>query len=98
MTPPAESGGALDRAAMTELLTTRFAEPIAVYRDLLRGLAATGEPPYHQSVLLDTHPVEGPSLTTPHLRIQVSYSYQDADELGSFPAEMRPVCVRIHVQ
>ncbi|WP_277371969.1 hypothetical protein [Rhodococcus rhodochrous] len=98
MTPPAESGGALDRAAMTELLTTRFAEPIAVYRDLLRGLAATGEPPYRQSVLLDTHPVEGPSLTTPHLRIHVGYSYQDADELGSFPAGMRPVCVRIHVQ
>ncbi|WP_026061295.1 hypothetical protein [Rhodococcus rhodochrous] len=98
MTPPAESGGALDRAAMTELLTTRFAEPIAVYRDLLRGLAATGEPSYRRSALLDTHPVEGPSLTTPHLRIQVSYSYQDADELGSFPADMRPVCVRIHVQ
>ncbi len=37
-------------------------------------------------------------MTTPHLRIQVSYSYQDADELGSFPADMRPVCVRIHVQ
>lgn len=82
---------------MTELLTTRFAEPIASYRELLRCIAATGESPHRRPAPLGTHPVEGPSLTTPHLRIHVNHSYQDADELGSFPADTAPVCVRIHV-
>ena len=91
MTPPAESGGALDRAAMTERLTTEFADRIAVYRDLLRRLVVTGEPSPPDPAAVETRPVEGPSLTTVHLRIHVRHSYQDADELGSFPPGMEPV-------
>ncbi|WP_240959958.1 hypothetical protein [Rhodococcus sp. HNM0563] len=98
MTPPTESDGALDRAAMTEQLTTRFADRIADHRETLRRLVATGETPHHQSALVDSRPVEGPSLTTPHLRIHVRHSCQDADELGSFPPGAAPVCVRIHVE
>ncbi|MDV6296553.1 hypothetical protein [Rhodococcus aetherivorans] len=98
MTPPAESGDALDRAVMTERLTTEFADRIAVYRDLLRCLVVTGEPSPPDPAAVETRPVEGPSLTTAHLRIHVRHSYQDADELGSFPPGMEPVCLRIHVQ
>lgn len=90
MTPPAESGGALDRAVMTERLTTEFADRIAVYRDLLRRLVTAGPSPPDPAAV-ETRPVEGPSLTTVHLRIHVRHSYQDADELGSFPPGMEPV-------
>lgn len=97
MTPPAEPGGALDRAAMTERLTTEFADRIAVYRNLLRRLVTSGPSPPDPAAV-ETRPVEGPSLTTAHLQIHVQHSYQDADELGSFPPGMEPVCLRIHVQ
>ncbi|CDZ89586.1 hypothetical protein QM787_22170 [Rhodococcus ruber] len=98
MTPPAESGGARERAAMTERLTTEFADRIAAHRALLRRLLGTDAPSRPGPAPHDARPLEGPSLTTPHLRIHVGHSYQDADELGSFPPGLEPVCVRIHVQ
>ncbi|WP_235174562.1 hypothetical protein [Tomitella biformata] len=84
---------------MTRLLTTQFADRIAVYRELLNHVAATGWPSHPDPRWpVDTDTVEGPSLTTPHLRIHVAHSYQDGADVGSFPAGVEPVCLRIHVQ
>ncbi|MGV8871760.1 MAG: hypothetical protein ACOH2Q_04485 [Rhodococcus sp. (in: high G+C Gram-positive bacteria)] len=95
-TPP---HGAPDIVAMTGRIASLYAAGIAVYRDLLRHIAAdrTLSHPDPRWPISD-HPVEGPSLTVPGLRIHVQHSYQDGIDLGSFPAESNPLVLRIHVQ
>ncbi|MDI9894093.1 hypothetical protein QM797_05085 [Rhodococcus sp. IEGM 1381] len=93
----APSNGAPDVFAMTDHITSVYADEIAVYQRFLRRLAAdrTLSNPRRS---VDDRPVEGPSLTVPGLRIHVRHSYQDAADLGSFPAESNPLLLRIHVQ
>lgn len=99
MSRPVDSDGALDRSAMTALLTAQFTDQIVIYQDLLRHVVAKGEPSHRDSRWpVEENPVEGPSLTEPHLRIHVSHSYQEATNLGSFLPGMKPMCLRIHVQ
>lgn len=93
----APSNGAPDIVAMTDHIASVYADEIAVYQDVLRHLAVDRTSPYPRRPI-DDHPVEGPSLTVPGLRIHVRHSYQGAADLGSFPAESNPLLLRIHVQ
>ncbi|CCQ13765.1 putative uncharacterized protein [Rhodococcus sp. AW25M09] len=93
----APSNSAPDIFAMTDHITSVYADEIAVYRRFLRHLAAD-RTLSHSRWPVDDHPVVGPSLNVPGLRIHVRHSYQDAADLGSFPAESNPLLLRIHVQ
>lgn len=88
-----------DLSAMTADIATRYGSAIAVHRDLLAHIASTRGPTQSdQRWPVDTYPLEGPSLLDAELKIHLRHSYQDAGDLGSFPAESKPVAVRIHVQ
>lgn len=95
----APSHGVPDIVAMTGHIASVYADEIAVYQDLLRHIAADRTLSHRDPRWpIDDHPVEGPSLTVPGLRIHMRHSYQDAGDLGSFPAEGNPLLLRIHVQ
>ncbi|MDV6260179.1 hypothetical protein [Rhodococcoides yunnanense] len=95
----APSHGVPDIVAMTGHIASVYADEIAVYRDLLRHIAADRTLSHRDPRWpIDDHPVEGPSLTVRGLRIHVRHSYQDGGDLGSFPAEADPLLLRIHVQ
>lgn len=95
----APSHGVPDIVSMTGHIASVYADEIVVYRDLLWHIAAdrTLSHPDPRWPISD-HPVEGPSLTVPSLRIHVRHSYQDGGDLGSFPPEVNPLVLRIHVQ
>ncbi|KZF07310.1 MULTISPECIES: hypothetical protein [unclassified Rhodococcus (in: high G+C Gram-positive bacteria)] len=95
----APSHGVPDIVAMSGHIASLYTDAIAVYRDLLRHIAADRTLSHRDPRWpIDDHPVEGPSLTVPGLRIHMRHSYQDAGDLGSFPAEGNPLLLRIHVQ
>ncbi|OZE84013.1 hypothetical protein CH305_06095 [Rhodococcus sp. 15-649-2-2] len=91
------SNGVPEIVAMADHIASMYADEIAVNQDLLRHIAVDRTSPQPRRPV-DDHPVEGPSLTVPGLRIHVRHSYQNAADLGSFPAEANPLLLRIHVQ
>lgn len=104
MSRPADSNGDRHQAppdlyTMTAEIATRHGAAIAVHRGLLTHIASTRGPTHSDPRWpVDTNPVEGPSLVDPELKLHLRHSYQDAGDLGSFPAGTDPVAVRIHVQ
>lgn len=104
MSRPADSNGGRrqvppDLSAMAVEIAQRYSAAIAVHRDLLAHIASTRGPTQSdQRSPADTNPLEGPSLLDTELKIHLRHSYQDAEDLGSFPTEFKPVAVRIHVQ
>lgn len=104
MSRPADHNGGPHQAlpdlfVMTAEIATRYAAEIAVHRELLAHVASTRGPTRSDPRWpVDDNPVEGPSLVDPDLKIHLRHSYQDAGDLGSFPAVSNPVAVRIHVQ
>lgn len=88
-----------DLFVMTAEIATRYAAEIAVHRELLAHVASTRGPTRSDPRWpVDDNPIEGPSLIDPGLKTHLRHSYQDAGNLGSFPAGSNPVAVRIHVQ
>lgn len=90
---------ALDIAEIADEVVSRYAEQIAVYRDLLRHIAENGGPDGPDSRWpVHCNPVDGPSLTVPGLRLHLRHSYHAGGALGSFPSGAIPMVLRIHVQ
>lgn len=104
MSRPADHNGGQHQAPpdlfiMTAEIATRYAAEIAVHRELLAHVASTRGPTHPDPRWpVDTNPVEGPSLVDPKVKIHLGHSFQDAVDLGSFPAGSNPVAIRIHVQ
>lgn len=95
-------GGPADMAdpiALAALLASRYSTAIGLQRALLRHYAADSSPtPPHPNWPGHDHPLEGPSLLTPGLKVHLSSRHQDANDLGSFPMGTAALAVCIHVQ
>lgn len=99
--PPTDSRGhSPSTAEITQIVSTRFASHLRILREVLdhhvhsRGHSNLDEIRWPRS----TYEIDGESVTVADAHVAVSHSFQDADNLGSFAATVRPLCFRIHVQ
>ncbi|MGW0177666.1 hypothetical protein ACWDUM_27895 [Rhodococcus sp. NPDC003322] len=84
---------------ITRAVTERFPEQLAAFREVLdaavheRGWPTSA----HRRWPRDSYEPDGAAIDTPDARVRIGYSFQDADDLGSFAPGTDPQAFRIHV-
>ena len=96
----AGSGDNLSTAQITHTVSAQFASQLQTLREVLdhnirsRARSTLGEIRWPR----DTYEIDGESVTVARARVSVMHGFRDANELGSFAADVRPLCFRFHVQ
>lgn len=80
-------------------VTDRFGPQLRVYREVLDNVARTRKYSNLDEVRWPraTYAVRGPAEAAPGTVVEVTHTFQDADDLGSFPLGAAHACIRIHV-